>query len=120
SAAPPHPTPRARRPPSHLRARTTTAKKVETGCKRMLTTTRLSSRYPNHCHPGTGTASRNCQAGTGATVSIMNRIRTACGEGRRLSLRALFAPSSTVDGRVRPLYQAKRAWKRVELGGIEP
>ena len=33
----------------------------------------VSSRYRSQCRPGTGTASGKCQAGTGATVSSMNR-----------------------------------------------
>jgi hypothetical protein len=36
----------------------------------------VSARYRGQCHPGTGAASRKCQLGTGATVSIMNRVRT--------------------------------------------
>ncbi len=31
---------------------------------------------PGQCRPGTGAASPNCQVGTGATVSSMNRVRT--------------------------------------------
>jgi hypothetical protein len=34
------------------------------------------SRYRYWCRPGTGTASWKCQAGTGATVSSMNRYFT--------------------------------------------
>ena len=36
----------------------------------------VSPRYRGHCRPGTGAASRNCQPGTGVTVSSMNRVRT--------------------------------------------
>src|SRR5262249_55246055 len=41
-----------------------------------LTPSKLSPRYRGQCRPGTGVASPNCQAGTGATVSSMNRVRT--------------------------------------------
>jgi hypothetical protein len=36
----------------------------------------VSCRYRGHCRPGTGVASWKCPAGTGATVSTMNRVRT--------------------------------------------
>src|SRR5262249_23471580 len=35
-----------------------------------------SGTYRVPCSPGTGAASRNCQAATGATMSTMNRVRT--------------------------------------------
>lgn len=37
---------------------------------------RVSGRSRSHCRPGAGAASGKCQAGAGATVSMMNRART--------------------------------------------
>ena len=42
-----------------------------------LNDARVSTRYRSHCRPPTGTASKNCQPATGATVSIMNRTFTS-------------------------------------------
>jgi hypothetical protein len=36
----------------------------------------VSASYRGQCRPGTGAASGKCQAGAGATVSTMNRVRT--------------------------------------------
>jgi hypothetical protein len=43
---------------------------------------RLSATNRGQCRPGTEAASRNCQPTTGATVSIMNRVRTPHAGGR--------------------------------------
>ena len=63
----------------------------------------MSGTYRSHCRPGTGTASPNRQAPTGATASSMNRSRT----DRRPPQRSEM--SLEAEGRIRVLHVQGRA-----------
>ena len=72
-AAPPAPT-----PPTWTGLLRTCRGRQPTGMEEAWTVglTQLSASYWGQCRPPAGTASRNCHLGPGATVSIMNRVRT--------------------------------------------
>src|SRR5262249_2816065 len=52
----------------------------------------VSARNRGHRRPGTGAGSRNCQPGTGATMSSMNRSRTKPACCQRWASDAQLAP----------------------------
>ena len=70
-------------------------------------------QVPGQCRPGTGAASQNCQVGTGATVSSMNRVRT------RLSRDLLWCRCGA-SAKLAAHPSGKVLVRGVGLGGIEP
>jgi len=78
----------------------------------------VSPRNRGHCRPGTGAASRNGQTTTGATLSIMNRVRTS---PWHIDWHPLAPESSTACG----AREARKQWLTCAIAlervtGIEP